>query len=230
MATNENCAEVRVGVTGHLYAAPVGTAMPADTTTPIAAAWVPLGYTTEDGLSMTVDMNKEDFRVWQSNQPCRSVITEQTYTSTFTLVQRNPATLAIAFGGGTISGTAPDHIYTPPPAGLYERAFLYEVVDGSIIDRWCMFRGTPALSGDIQFTKSEMTGYEIEVTHLGTTAGTWQLISNDPALTTMPVGFDVEEDEFSAATGVPAGDVPDVTTEEDEAGEPTGRRKAKASA
>jgi hypothetical protein len=222
MPVNEDCAEVRVGVTGHLWAAPVGTAMPSDTTTPVATPWVNLGYTTEDGLSMTVDMNKEDFRVWQSNQPCRSVITEQTYTSTFTLVQRNPATLALAFGGGTLEavGVTTDYIYTPPPAGLYERAFVYEVIDGDITDRWCMFRGTPALSGDIQFTKSEMTGYEIEVTHLGTVDGTWQLISNDPALAGSLPALDV------AATEAQATDVTEVT-DATEGAESSRRGKAK---
>src|SRR5215471_9915903 len=99
MPNNLDCSEVRVGLTGHLYTAPVGTPMPTDVTTPLPSPWVDLGYTTEDGLSMGVDINREDFNVWQSLAPCRSVITSQTYTDTFTLVQRNADTLRLAFGG-----------------------------------------------------------------------------------------------------------------------------------
>lgn len=176
-----DCAEVRVGLTGHLYTAPVGTAMPADVTTAIPTPWVDLGYTTEDGLSMSVDTNKEDFNVWQSNSPCRSVVTSQTYTTSFTLVQRNADTLKLAFGGGEVTAAGVGAVkYTPPPAGLNEAAFVYEVQDGAITDRYLMYRGNPALSGDVSFTKGEMTGYEIEVTHLDSTDGVWELLTNDP--------------------------------------------------
>lgn len=198
MATNLNCAEVRVGLTGHLWTAPVGTLMPTDVTTPMATPWVDLGYTTEDGLSMSVDTNKEDMNVWQSLSPCRSVVTSQTYTTTFTLVQRNAATLKVAFGGGTVTALTPGPgvKYTPPPAGLAEAAFVYEVIDGTITDRYLMYRGNPALTGDVSFTKSDMTGYQIEVTHLGTIDGVWALLTNDPHVT---VGTELEG--FQAAQG-----------------------------
>ena len=177
-----DCAEMRVGLTGHLYTAPVGTMMPADVSTALAAAWKELGYTTEDGVSMAVDMNKEDFNVWQSTSPCRSVITSQTLTSTFTLVQRNPDTLKLAFGGGDVATALGVTTYTPPTLGLTEAAFVLEVIDGTIVDRYLLYRGNPALSGDITFAKSDPTGYEIEVTHLDSVDGVWKLLTNDPAM------------------------------------------------
>jgi len=199
MATNLDCNEVRVGLTGHLWTAPVGTAMPTDVTTPMPTPWVDLGYTTEDGLSMSVDTNREDFNVWQSNSPCRSVVTSQTYTSTFTLVQRNAETLKLAFGGGEVTSSGVGVVkYTPPPAGLAERAFVYEVIDGPITDRWLMYKGNPALTGDISFVKSDMTGYEIEITHLDTTDGVWSLLTNDPNVVADTTGFSAETPEGAA--------------------------------
>lgn len=181
-----DCAEVRVGLSGHLYTAPVGSTMPTTTAAAIEAPWVELGYTTEDGVSMSVDSDKEDFNVWQSIYPCRSVVTSSVLTSTFTLVQRNAATLQLAFGGGTIeAGTGDgDFLYSPPSVGLAEAAFIFEVIDGTVIDRYLLYRGTPALTGEINFQKAEMTGYEIEVTHLDSVDGVWQLLSNDPAVGT----------------------------------------------
>lgn len=177
----QDCAEMRVGVTGALYTAPTGTAMPADVSTALGAGWIELGYATEDGLSFSVDTNKEDFNVWQSTSPCRSVITSQIYTATFSLVQRNADTLKLAFGGGTVTLVAagPTRMYSPPAVGLQEQAFVFEVVDGTIIDRWLIYRGQPALTGDVQFTKSNPTGFEIEVTVLDSVAGRWDLLTND---------------------------------------------------
>jgi len=182
MATNLDCSQVRVGTTGHIWAAPVGTTMPVDTAAVMPSPWVDLGYTTEDGVSFSEDTNKEDMNVWQSANPCRSVITSQTMSASFTLVQRNTDTLKFAFGGGSVTGTPPNMIYKPPAAGIAEVALVLEVVDGAITDRWCFYRGQPALNGDVQFTKSDMTGFPMEVTFLNTTAGLFELLSNDTKL------------------------------------------------
>jgi hypothetical protein len=183
--SGQDCEEVRVALTGHLYTAPVGTEMPTDTQTEPPDPWVDLGYLTEDGVSMGVDTNKEDFTPWQSTSPCRSVVTEQTNTWTFSLMQRNADTLRLAFGGGTVAaGTLEgEWIYRPPSMGLAEAAFILDVEDGVIKDRWCAYRGNPALSGDVSFTKSDPTAFEIEVTLLDSVDGRWQLIGNDPHVT-----------------------------------------------
>lgn len=177
-----NCEEVRVGLTGHLYTAPIGTAAPMDTTTVPPAPWVDLGFLTEDGVSMGVDSDREDFTPWQSVSPCRSVVTSQTNTWTFTLMQRNYNTLALAFGGGTLEAGTGDGewIYTPPPVGLPEAAFILDVEDGAIRDRWVAYRGNPSLGGEVNFVKSDPTTFEIEVTLLDANPARWQLISNDP--------------------------------------------------
>lgn len=176
--------EVRVGTTGQLFVAPLGSTPPTDTTTALDAAFVDLGYLTEDGVSLAVDTNREDFRAWQTTSPVRSVVTEQTLTSTFTLLQRNADNLKLAFGGGTValSGAGPDVIFTPPPAGVDERMFVLEVVDGDVIDRYLLHRGVPSLSGEVNFQRGELTGYEMEVTHLESDDGVWQLITNDAAV------------------------------------------------
>jgi hypothetical protein len=47
--------EVRAGITGELYAAPVGTALPTDTSTALNAAFKGLGYFSEDGVTETFE-------------------------------------------------------------------------------------------------------------------------------------------------------------------------------
>jgi hypothetical protein len=174
--------EARIGVTGSLYKAPVGTAMPTDVTTALGVAWVELGYT-ETGPKMSVDTSKESFIPWQSLSPVREVITEQTVSAAFALWQRNATTLKLAWGGGTVTGTT-TRVFTPPASpSVNEGAFVFEIVDGAIIDRYCIARASIALAGDVEFLKDKITQYELELTYLQPATGSaWTLLSNDPAI------------------------------------------------
>jgi hypothetical protein len=58
--------EVRAGITGELYAAPVGTALPTDTSTALNAAFKGLGYFSEDGVTETFEKDTEDITAWQN--------------------------------------------------------------------------------------------------------------------------------------------------------------------
>lgn len=49
---------------GALFWAPAGTALPTDATTALAAAYVNLGYVTEDGLTSTVAEDGDDIKAW----------------------------------------------------------------------------------------------------------------------------------------------------------------------
>jgi hypothetical protein len=171
--------EVRLGVTGNLYKAPVGTAMPTDVTAALAVAWKELGYT-ETGPSMSVDASKEQFTPWQAVSPVREVVTSQMVTATFTLWQRNAETLKLAWGGGTVTGTT-TKIFTPPAvATVSEGAFVFEIVDGTVKDRYLIPRASISLAGEVSFAKDAVTGYEIELTFLQPATGSaWTLLTND---------------------------------------------------
>lgn len=176
--------EARIGVTGNFFRAPIGTALPTDTGTALAAAYVELGYT-ETGPTMSVDTEKETFTPWQSQSPVREQVTAQTITSSFMLWQRNADTLKLAWGGGTVVASAvagsTDRIFRPPAlATVNEGVFVMEVRDGAIIDRYVIERASASLNGDVAFAKDAITSYEIELTFLQPVSGSaWQLISND---------------------------------------------------
>lgn len=187
-----NATEVRIGVSGNLYRAPVGTAMPTDVTTALAAAYKELGYT-ETGPSMAVDVNKEQFTPWQTQMPVREQVTSQMISSTFSLWQRNADTLKLAWGGGTVTETpvvpattpaTTTRVFTPPTtATVNEGAFIFEIADGLIKDRICVPRASVSLSGDVAFAKDEVTAFEVELTFLQPASGpSWYLLTNDTAL------------------------------------------------
>lgn len=180
--------QVRVGLTGHLYAAPVATTMPADATTALAVAWKELGYVTEDGITIGSAANVAKIMAWQTQYEVRRMVTSRDQTFKFKLMQRNTETLKLAMGGGAVTVSGAVSTYTPPVGGTsYERAFVFEVDDGSVIDRWLCYRGVAVLSGDVVQKKDEASVFDLEVGVLADATGnTWTLLSSD--VTNLAVG------------------------------------------
>ena len=76
--------------TGTIHLAPYGTALPDGSTAVLEsldAAYVDLGYTTEDGATMVDGVSVEDVKAWQENYAVRRLVTEYTGTITFALMQ-----------------------------------------------------------------------------------------------------------------------------------------------
>jgi len=97
-----NSGQVRIAGTGHLVKAPLGTVVPSDSTTAWNAAFVDLGYAT-DGFTMAQALKTLDITAWQTLEPVRTVNTSLVRNFTFELLQSNKDTLALAWGGATIS-------------------------------------------------------------------------------------------------------------------------------
>src|SRR5437764_14081999 len=76
-----------------LWIAPEGTPAPATVDDPFATPWAPLGYASDDGVTIGGDTSSESFTPWQSTTPIKTIITERTRTVGFTLWQLNQTTL-----------------------------------------------------------------------------------------------------------------------------------------
>lgn len=179
--------QVRMGLTGNVFAGPVGTAMPTDTATALNVAFIDLGYLSEDALTLTPNDTLVQVGAWQSQYDVRRAVTKREMSVKFKLIQDNTENLKLAFGGGAVTVAAGPPViatYTPPAgATQYERAFVLQVVDGSIINRWTLYRGIPSLAGDLTIKKDEAVGYDLDIGILPDSAGlTWKRVTNDLAL------------------------------------------------
>lgn len=157
--------EVFIGGAGHVYVAPVGSTEPTDTTTAWDAAWVELGYTTDEGVTITPGKTITDIPAWQSRYPVRRLVTAETFETNFSLLQWNEDTLSLAFGGGTWTGD----VFTPPAAGsVDERALGIEATDGDKTTRIIIPRGIVSTVGGIQVVKTAANPIPITFGALGT--------------------------------------------------------------
>ena len=131
----KNADAIVVGANGSIYAAPVGSAVPADVSAALDPEWVDLGYVTEDGVSWTDGKSIQSVRAWQSFYDIRRIIESREGSLGFGLMEWKGGNVQLAFGGGEVTETALDsglYEYTPPdPANIDERALAVEWQDGA---------------------------------------------------------------------------------------------------
>jgi len=160
--------QVRVASDGKVLVAPVGTAVPADTTTAWNASFLDLGYASEDGISITPSLDTEDLMGWQSAYPLRRVVTGSGLEISFTCMQANSDTLALFFNGTVTTGTLP----VPVAPSVQERALGIEWSDGATKWRLIVPRAVLSDKGEMTLARGEATSIELTFTALPPAAGT----------------------------------------------------------
>lgn len=148
--------EVVVAANALAYIAPVGTAGPIDTATAPGAGWIHLGYTSEDGMSMTPGLETNEIPAHQSFYPIRHIVTGRSLEFGFELLQWNQESLKLAFGGGSFTTAAGVTTYTPPsPEVIDFRALLLHWEDGDKKYRMHVPKVLVTDASDISLTRSD---------------------------------------------------------------------------
>lgn len=174
MAWND-AGDLIVAGDGQVYVAPVGTALP--TTGPSQAlnsAFEGLGFLTDDGVSLSVSPDIQDFMAWQSRRPIRRELKAQEVQVQFTLQQWDEDSVPFAFGGGGITDLgAGSYRYDLPDdsAQLQEKAIVVDLIDGSIRWRWVFPRGNVTDAVESKFSRDSAAGLPVTWKALEPTTG-----------------------------------------------------------
>ena len=183
MAEAKEATHVVVAGTGTVWVAVEGTAIPADLAAP-PSPWVDMGYTSEDGATLTFSREQEDIMAWQSSEPVRVLVTSEPKTIAFELLEFDAESIVLAFRGGTWTGTAPGPFtYEPPSAGASDvRALLIDAFDGLQQFRYVFPR--VQLQGDVETTlaRTDAVRLPLEFAVLAATPS-WSIVGD-------LVGFD----------------------------------------
>lgn len=167
MALNDDL--VRVGVTGHVYAAPLGTTLPDDIATSLDAAFVEVGLISEDALTESLEVTKELLRAWQRPTGIRTLTTEVNWTWQFSAMETSPIVLELYYGGATSAvdaGITTTSIPAWPEAT--EKAWVIQIEDGDITTRYVIPKGDVTEREEVNHTNTDGTMYGITVAVLGT--------------------------------------------------------------
>jgi hypothetical protein len=155
--------KVRVAVSGEVYVAPTGTALPTDTTAALNAAFKAMGYVSEDGITQENERDIEDILAWQNAAVVRSRVTSAKESFTFTLIETSKDTVEFAYGT-TVTQSAPHGTYTITPSATGgSKAFVFEIIDGTNIKRIAIAEGEISERGETVYASGEPIGYEVTV-------------------------------------------------------------------
>lgn len=173
---------VRVGITGELFAAPTGTARPTDSVDPLNAAYIGLGYVSEDGVTETHEDTIEDIIAWQNATVVRSVRTESVMRLGCTLIETKGEVLELYHPGSSIEvvGSGQWKLEIPTPS-TDRRQFVLDVIDGAKHLRIDVPNGEVTERGEITYANGEPIGYEITITCYPSATGILAVkFSDDP--------------------------------------------------
>jgi hypothetical protein len=178
----QDATRVRVALTGTVWNSDIGAVVPADITVTPAATWADAGYTTEDGVTFSVEQNTEDLPAWQSNEALRTIVTSEPKSFNFTLRQLERQSFLLAFGGTVTTIGANNYRWTPPTAGAQlAKQWIIEFLDGALKYRFVYRNCVQQGARELNFVRSNAVNIPLSYKVLAASPQTWELQTNDPA-------------------------------------------------
>lgn len=172
MANVANVSAAKPKLGGAISYAPTGTTLPTDATTALDAAFVNVGYISEDGVTQALTRDSEEIKAWGGD----TVMTSQTdfsETFTFTLFEILSVDVRKAmFGDDNVSGTLSTGIMTLiNSTELEAKSWVFDIVYNGAVSRIVVPYGKVSEIGEIVYADGEPVGYEMTVSALPDTAG-----------------------------------------------------------
>lgn len=160
MATNAE--NVRVGITGELFFAPLGTALPTDASTALAVDFTGLGFVDENGLGENWEDSVDDIIAWQNSVNVRSARTESKLSLSFTLIETTGHVLELFHPGSTMTDVAVDNFQMDVVAPVADpRVFVANVIDGSRLIRLSFPNAELVERGEVPYRNGDSIMYPI---------------------------------------------------------------------
>lgn len=170
-ATNVTAGKPKIG--GAIYRAPIGTTLPTDATTALAAAFVCLGYVSEDGLTNDNSPESESIKAW-GGDTVLNVQTGKEDTFGFTLLEvLDVNVLKTVYGDDNVTGTLESGITVKANSkDLTEYAWAIEMVlRNGAVKRITIPNGKVSEVGTITYADGEAVGYETTLQTAADSAG-----------------------------------------------------------
>ena len=170
---SSNVSAGKPATAGAIFAAPLNTTLPTDTTTSLDAAFKELGYVSEDGLVNSNSPENEDIKAW-GGDTVLSVQTSKDDTFKFTLIETlNVDVMEFVYGSGNVTGTLATGITVTANAdeAEYHSLAIDMILKGGVKKRIVVPSGKVTEVGDITYADGSAIGYETTITCVPDAAG-----------------------------------------------------------
>lgn len=168
MSDVKNVTTAKPKISGPIFSAPIGTALPTDATTELDAAFKSLGYISEDGMTNENSPESDNIKAW-GGDIVAVVQTEKADSFTYTLIEPlNVDVLKEVYGANNVSGTLESGITikaNSTPAELH--VLVAEMVlNGGVLKRIVIPNGKISEVGEIVYKDDEVSGFESTIAAL----------------------------------------------------------------
>ena len=150
---------------GGIYRAPVGTTLPTDASTSLAASFKNVGYISEDGYTNTLTKNVNDIKEW-GGETVDSEIQDQKEEFKFKMISSlNTDARKAVYGDANVSESS-GAITTIVKAGVFGDGVwvIDEAVKGGRLMRTVIPNGKITSIGDIPHKGTEAIGFDVTLT------------------------------------------------------------------
>ena len=147
----------RVGITGAVRVAPLGTTLPTDAVSALDAAFDDLGYLSEDGVTLGFDDSVQNVFAWQNATLIRSITSQSITSLSFSMIEIKGVTLEFFHRGSTMTEVAADNFrldIKPPVAA--PRIVVVDVIDGLNSIRYSFGNAEVVSRGEVPINNSNL--------------------------------------------------------------------------
>ena len=167
MSNNAN--NVSVGkpmVGGAVFRAPSGTALPTSANATLAAAYINMGYISEDGVTNNNERETADIKAWGGDKVLTST-TGRTDSFGMTFIESiNTEVLKAVYGDSNVSGTLASGIAVSSNSDELENAVwvIDMILTNNVIKRIVIPNGKISETGEVTYKDDTAIGYNVTIT------------------------------------------------------------------
>lgn len=172
-ATKVSVGKPKVG--GAIHWAPLGSSLPTSATASLDAAFVELGYVSEDGLTNNNSPESDTVKAW-GGDTVLNLQTDRPDTFALTLLESlNTDVLKTIYGASNVTVDGSGNITVKATAAeMTSGAWVFDmIVKGGRAKRIVVPNGTISELGEIVYKDDEAVGYNITITDVPDTNGVY---------------------------------------------------------
>lgn len=155
--------KVDVGANGVAYVGAVGSTAPTTATAAPAAAFKNLGFCSEDGLVEGQNLSFTEIKAWDGST-VRKIVNSAEKTFKLVCLESNGNVMGLHKGANsTIAYSSPTTTITNKTPGRDLRAFIVDVIDGSVTRRFYIPNGEVTDRDDVTYSTAGAAQYGMTI-------------------------------------------------------------------